>query len=37
MASPQSQLGSLFYLSKLCVVPTTVWLRHSTTPFCCDE
>jgi hypothetical protein len=34
IASPQNTPGSPFTFSMLRLVPTTDWLRRSTTPFC---
>jgi hypothetical protein len=36
-ASPQNTPGRCFAFNMHLVVPTTVWFRRSTTPFCCGE
>ena len=36
-ASPQNSPGTFLAFSRLRAMPTIVWLRRSTTPFCCGE
>jgi hypothetical protein len=36
-ASPQKKLGNFLAFIMDLAMPTTVWLRRSTTPFCCGE
>ena len=36
-ASPQSLAGMLLAFIMDRAMPTTVWFRRSTTPFCCSE
>jgi hypothetical protein len=36
-ASPQKRDGTFMLFSRHRAISTTVWLRLSTTPFCCGE
>jgi hypothetical protein len=37
IASPQNAAGIPLAFNMHLAIPTMVWFRHSTTPFCCGE